>query len=61
MGQYSSCLCALRKPVIQLQRSSVQFLIQFGIPMIFRLVRMCLYETCSQAQIGTHLSDTVPI
>jgi hypothetical protein len=37
-------------------------LIEIGIPMkLVRLVRTCLNGTSSEAHIGKHLSDTIPI
>ena len=37
-------------------------LIQFGIPMkLVRLIKLCLTETYSRVQVGTHLSQTFPI
>jgi len=35
---------------------------EFGIPMkLIRLIKMCLYETCTRVHVGRYLLDILPI
>jgi len=64
MRQCISCICVdFKKSYDSVEREILyNTLIEFGIPMkLVRLIRICLNETCSRVQVGTHLSDMFPI
>jgi len=62
--QCISCICTDFKKAYDSVRREILYniLIEFGILVkLVRLIRMCLNETCSRVQVGTHLSDIFPI
>ena len=61
--QYINCICTDFKKAYDSVRREIFYniLIEFGIPVkLVRLIQMCLNETCSRVQVGTHLSDMFP-
>jgi hypothetical protein len=55
-------LLDFKKVYDSVRKGLYNILIEFGIPMkLVRLIKMCLNETYSTAQVGKHLPDVFPI
>jgi hypothetical protein len=61
----TSAIINLKKAYDVVRREILyNILMEFGVPMkLVRLIkiRVCLNETCSEVQIGKHLTDTFPV